>query len=78
LNPLQQADRAGLRSSHPATPAVLHNPNRGPEGHTSLVARALEAMATLVITLQAKYQGSWQAAWKLVGPTPAEPTASSN
>jgi predicted dinucleotide-binding enzyme len=42
------------------------------------MARALEAMATLHITLQMNNQGSWQAAWKLVGPTPAEPTASSN
>ncbi|HLU31527.1 MAG TPA: NADPH-dependent F420 reductase [Acidimicrobiia bacterium] len=32
------------------------------------MARALEAMATLNIYLQMRDEGSWQAAWKLVGP----------
>lgn len=34
------------------------------------MARALEAMAILNITLQMNNDGSWQNAWKLVGPTP--------
>lgn len=33
------------------------------------MARALEAMANLNITLQMSNQWSWQTAWKLVGPT---------
>lgn len=35
------------------------------------MARALEAMALLNIMLQMNNDGSWQSAWKLVGPTPA-------
>jgi 8-hydroxy-5-deazaflavin:NADPH oxidoreductase len=33
------------------------------------MARALEAMALLNITLQLRNSWSWQLAWKLVGPT---------
>jgi NADPH-dependent F420 reductase len=32
------------------------------------MARALEAMAFLTITLQIRYQGPWQSGWKLIGP----------
>lgn len=34
------------------------------------LARALEAMAFLHITLQLRHDGTWQSAWKLVGPVP--------
>lgn len=33
------------------------------------MARALEAMAVLIITLQIRHGWSWQQGWKLVGPT---------
>lgn len=33
------------------------------------MARALEALASLIISLQVRHDWSWQNAWKLVGPT---------
>jgi len=32
------------------------------------MARALEALASLIISLQVRHDWSWQNAWKLVGP----------
>ncbi len=33
------------------------------------MARALQALATPIISLQVRHDWSWQNAWKLVGPT---------
>lgn len=33
------------------------------------MARALEALAVLIVSLQVKHGWQWQNGWKLVGPT---------